>query len=110
MLRQYLAPLPPYGPDGEGWPLGRRVHGPELEAAALQVEGVEFLEGLNVAGLDAADADVGRGLGRARDRARCPSSPRSPSLERRTAGARGRRSGRRPANVPVPIPIIRKEC
>ena len=50
VLRQYLAPLPPHGPAGEGWPLGRRVHGPELEAAALQVEGVEFLEGLDVAG------------------------------------------------------------
>jgi hypothetical protein len=49
VLRQYLAPLPPYGPDGRGWPLGRRVHGPELEAAALQVEGVEYLEGLQVA-------------------------------------------------------------
>jgi predicted phage baseplate assembly protein len=53
-LRQYLAPLPPFGPAGEGWPLGRRVHGPELEAAALQVEGVEFLEGLEVAGWDPA--------------------------------------------------------
>jgi hypothetical protein len=50
VIRQYLAPLPPYGPGGEGWPLGRRVHGPELEAAALQVEGVEYLEGLDVAG------------------------------------------------------------
>jgi hypothetical protein len=49
VLRQYLAPLPPYGPAGEGWPLGRRVHGPELEAAALQVEGVDYLEGLAVA-------------------------------------------------------------
>lgn len=49
VLRQYLAPLPPYGPEGRGWPLGRRVYGPELEAAALQVEGVEFLEGLDVA-------------------------------------------------------------
>lgn len=52
VIRQYLAPLPPYGPAGAGWPLGRRVHGPELEAAALQVEGVEFLEGLLVAGFD----------------------------------------------------------
>ena len=43
VLRQYLAPLPPYGPEGRGWPLGRRVLAPELEAAALQVEGVEFL-------------------------------------------------------------------
>lgn len=49
VLRQYLAPLPPYGPAGNGWPLGRCVYGPELEAAALQVEGVEFLEGLDVA-------------------------------------------------------------
>ena len=53
VLRQYLAPLPPYGPEGEGWPLGRRVHGPELEAAALQVEGVEYLVELKVADLDA---------------------------------------------------------
>lgn len=52
VLRQYLAPLPPYGPAGQGWPLGRRVHGPELEAAALQVEGVEFLDDLAVAAWD----------------------------------------------------------
>ncbi|MGW0229334.1 putative baseplate assembly protein [Actinopolymorpha singaporensis] len=49
VLRQYLSPLPPYGPDGRGWPLGRSVFGPELEAAALQVEGLEFLSGLRVA-------------------------------------------------------------
>ena len=53
VLRQYLAPLPPYGPNGQGWPLGRRVHGPELEAAAHQVEGVEYLEGLQVVSVDA---------------------------------------------------------
>jgi hypothetical protein len=50
VVRQYLAPLPPYGPDGGGWPLGRRVRAAELEAAALQVEGVEYLEGLRLAG------------------------------------------------------------
>lgn len=49
LLRQYLAPLPPYGPEGQGWPLGQRVHGPELEAAAVQVEGVQYLEGLELA-------------------------------------------------------------
>jgi hypothetical protein len=51
ILRQYLAPLPPFGPDGAGWPLGHRVHGPELEAAVLQVEGVDFVEDLKVADL-----------------------------------------------------------
>ena len=50
VLRQYLSSLPPYGPEGRGWPLGRAVFGPELEAAALQVEGLEFLTGLRVAG------------------------------------------------------------
>lgn len=52
VVRQYLAPLPPHGPSGGGWPLGRRVHGPELEAAALQVEGVEYLTGLDVVAQD----------------------------------------------------------
>ncbi|WP_412543357.1 putative baseplate assembly protein [Longispora sp. K20-0274] len=46
ILRQYLAPLPPYGPDGSGWPLGRAVRRAELEAVAVQVDGVEYLEGL----------------------------------------------------------------
>jgi hypothetical protein len=49
VIRQYLAPLPPYGPEGQGWPLGRAVYGPELEAAALQVEGVLLVECLRLA-------------------------------------------------------------
>lgn len=48
VVRQYLAPLPPYGPDGHGWPLGRQVFGPELQAAALQVDGVDYLAELTV--------------------------------------------------------------
>ena len=37
-------PLPPYGPDGAGWPLGRTVRRAELEAVAVQVEGVEYVD------------------------------------------------------------------
>lgn len=48
LLRQYLAPLPPYGPDGQGWPLGRRVMARELEGVAMQVEGVEYIEALRL--------------------------------------------------------------
>ncbi len=48
IVRQFLAPVPPYGPDGEGWPLGRHVRSAELEAVAVQVEGVEYLAGLRV--------------------------------------------------------------
>jgi hypothetical protein len=59
VLRQYLAPLPPYGPDGHGWPIGHRVHGPELEAAVLQVEGVDFIEELKVADVSGAPVTIG---------------------------------------------------
>jgi len=48
LLRQYLAPLPPYGPDGHGWPLGRRVFARELEGVAMQVEGIEYIEALRL--------------------------------------------------------------
>jgi len=58
VLHQFLAPLPPYGPAGSGWPLGHRVHGPELEAAVLQVDGVDFIEDLKVADLS-GDQPVG---------------------------------------------------
>ncbi|MGJ0506528.1 MAG: putative baseplate assembly protein [Methylocystis sp.] len=52
ILSQFLSPLPPYGPAGEGWPLGRAVNPRELEATALQVQGVDFLEGLSLARRD----------------------------------------------------------
>jgi predicted phage baseplate assembly protein len=44
----YLAPLPPYGPAGEGWPLGRRVEDRELEVAVSRVKGVKTLAGINL--------------------------------------------------------------
>lgn len=46
LLRQYLAALPTGGPDGAGWPLGRDVRRAELEAVAVQTEGVEYLQEL----------------------------------------------------------------
>ena len=49
ILRQYLAPLPPFGPDAKGWPLGRTVRRAELEAVVVQVEGVEYATGLTLA-------------------------------------------------------------
>jgi hypothetical protein len=39
-LRQHLWPLPPGGPDGAGWPLGRPVGDRELEVVAARVPGV----------------------------------------------------------------------
>jgi hypothetical protein len=110
VLRQYLAPLPPYGPFGQGWPLGRRVHGPELEAAALQVEGVKFLEGLNVAGFnektEAWDpGSVDLAIYEVAELAEI-TVLEGPPMPAGQAIAPPPRNG----NVPVPIPIIRQEC
>ena len=49
LLHQYLSPLPPFGPDGRGWPLGRTVIARELEAVAMQAEGVAYVEALQLA-------------------------------------------------------------
>ena len=108
VLRQYLAPLPPFGPDGQGWPLGRRVHGPELEAAVLQVEGVEYIEGLKVADARGTEPVPGTvelaALGGAGAR-------RAHRRGGRRAGARRRwRRRRHPRPAPVPVPVPRDEC
>jgi hypothetical protein len=126
VIRQYLAPLPPYGPGGTGWPLGRRVHGPELEAAALQVEGVEFLEGLQVAGWRAGAAG-GEGewvegtvllepweVPELTEITVVDGEPLAPgeSLQPPPASRVGEDGGAaddEPA-MPVPIPTIREEC
>jgi hypothetical protein len=42
-LRQMLAPLPPFGPEGRGWPFGRDVTDRDLEAAVLRVQGVRLV-------------------------------------------------------------------
>jgi hypothetical protein len=49
-LRQHLAPLPPYGPDGAGWPFGRAVRDRDIEAAALRVQGVRLVNDVIVEG------------------------------------------------------------
>jgi predicted phage baseplate assembly protein len=49
IVRQYLSAVPPNGPDGQGWPFGRTVRAAELEAVAVQVEGVEYAVGARLA-------------------------------------------------------------
>jgi hypothetical protein len=49
-LRQHLAPLPPYGPDGKGWPFGRDVRDRDIEAATLRVQGVRLVNEVLVVG------------------------------------------------------------
>lgn len=49
-LRQHFAPLPPYGPDGAGWPFGRAVRDRDAEAAALRVQGVRLVNQVLLAG------------------------------------------------------------
>jgi Baseplate J-like protein len=125
VIRQYLAPLPPYGPDGRGWPLGRAVYGPELEAAALQVEGVQFLECLRLAVWnettqtwgEASAAPSASDAGTCAPRENIPLQPwEIPELAEITvvqgpALAPGETLGPVPPPlVPIPIPTIKSEC
>jgi len=47
-LQRYLAPLQPYGPSGEGWPLGRSVKDRELEVVVARVKGVNTVSSVNL--------------------------------------------------------------
>jgi len=47
-LRRQLWPLPPFGPEGQGWPLGRSVRERELEVDVSRVAGVLEVSGLNL--------------------------------------------------------------
>jgi Baseplate J-like protein len=109
VLRQYLAPLPPYGPSGQGWPLGRRVYGPELEAAALQVEGVEFLEQLDLAGRNAADDAWVPGAVELAPY-EVPELTEIIVVEGATAPPAGEAPAPPADTVPVPVPLLREEC
>jgi predicted phage baseplate assembly protein len=112
VIRQYLAPLPPYGPEGRGWPLGQTVFGPELVAAALQVEGVQFLDGLEVAAFDESTrtwvAAPAEGVELARwevpELAEITVVQGPPMTPGDQLGAPA------PDKVAVPVPTLREEC
>ena len=47
-LEEYLSALPPGGPDGEGWPLSRRLMKKDLEAIVTRVAGVEYVQSMQM--------------------------------------------------------------
>ncbi len=47
-LRQFLSSLPPGGPDGGGWSLNRSLIRKELEAVIARVNGVDFVDSLEM--------------------------------------------------------------
>ena len=111
VIRQFLAPLPPYGPTGSGWPLGRRVHGPEVEAAAHQVEGVKFLYDLQLVGWDVDGNVIQTTVNLDKDQVpeligiTVESGPRTIEASDLEPIA-----PQTPANPPVPIPVLKEEC
>jgi hypothetical protein len=109
VIRQYLAPLPPYGPEGGGWPLGRRVHGPEIEAAALQVDGIEYLEGLTVAAL-ADDAQSWLPGTVFLEIDQVPELVEITVVEGPPLDPGAPVAAPDTGSVPVPIPVVREEC
>jgi hypothetical protein len=110
ILRQFVSPLPPFGPDGAGWPLGRTVLSAELTAAALQVEGVDYLHGLDLADLDRAPNAVVASI--ALDEDEVPSLA-AISVESGPVTVSPPGAGLAPPNADgpsVPVPLPRETC
>jgi predicted phage baseplate assembly protein len=107
VLRQYLSPLPPFGPDGLGWPLGHRVHAPELEAAAVQVDGVDFIEELSVADLSSGTPVVGTVELAGWE---VPEIAEITVVEGPAPAPGSGGVSPPPADAPVPVPVPKDEC
>jgi hypothetical protein len=56
-LEEYLSALPPGGPDGDGWPLSRRLLKKDLEATVTRVAGVEYVQSMQMGVGSGADID-----------------------------------------------------
>lgn len=111
VLRRYLAPLPPYGPDGGGWPLGRRVLDRELEGVAMQVEGVAFVEGLALAALAPDGIAWQRMASVPLERWQVPEVRAVTVVDAATPlPDPGAAVPPPPGGNPVPIPVLREKC
>ena len=109
VLRRYLSPLPPYGPDGNGWPLGRRVLDRELEGVAMQVDGVEYVQALAIAGLVEGAWQTMSTV--AMQRWEVPTVAGITIVDDATAlPDPGSAVPPPPAGKPVPIPVLRPKC
>ena len=113
LLRQYLAPLPPYGPEGHGWPLGRPVRARELEGVAMQAEGVEYIEVLRLAD-DQGEAGTADWVEQDVVALADWEVPMVAAIAMVAAGiappAPGEDLAPPPATPPVPLPVLRDEC
>lgn len=109
VIRQYLAPLPPYGPDGKGWPLGRRILDRELEGVAMQVEGVEYVDSLRLAGWDGSTWQESAFV--TLNSWEVPEVAGITIVDENTdVPAPGSDVPPPPSGTAVPIPVLREEC
>lgn len=111
-IRQALAPLPPYGPAGQGWPFGRVVSEADVEAAILRVEGVRLVHGVLVEGEAAADGTIPSG----KIDLRSWQLPVVRGVQVATEGTapdpidRDGDSERPAGETPLPVPVVEEVC
>ncbi len=111
-IRQALAPLPPYGPAGQGWPFGRAVSEADVEAAVLRVEGVRLVHAVVVEGEKAAGGTIPKGKIELRSW-QLPVVRNVQVVTDKTTPDAVDRDGdsERPAGeTPLPVPVIEEVC
>lgn len=109
-IRQYLAPLPPYGPGGQGWPFGRDVSARDVEAAVLRVEGVELVYGVTVEGPLGVSQPKANAVHLQRWQLPVVRGLQLTNADPPDAIDRNGDSARADGDVPLPVPVIPEVC
>ena len=115
-LLHYLWALPPHGPRGQGWPLGRRVEINELRTQAGRVDGVQAVNAVRLFYQDLGDAQWRELTSRQELPLQDYQLPQLMAIaiqagEDPPAPPRGYAPGSAPSGPhPVPVPVIPTVC
>lgn len=121
-VRQHLAPLPPYGPAGAGWPFGRSVRVEDIESAILQIDGVDLVnavklrgrpigpDGVALSGYDGEVTEVPIAAWQLPVVVSFSVIEGTTPLELPEAGSTADPTTPADTGVPVPVPVVKETC
>jgi hypothetical protein len=119
-VRQHLAPLPPYGPSGSGWPFGRTVKVADIESAVLQIDGVDLVKKVKLRGrpigpdgralAEVIDADVPIASWQLPVVVSFAVTEGDEPLDLPASGSAADTTTPPETGTPVPVPVVKETC